>query len=143
MSKENTVVSGRYFAGMWKWYLYPLFLLLGWEYIEVILYSVLGMALFTGFTSVLIEGEWVIRFFSRIAIPFLIYSDVSNLRRAHSVKKHGLIFYIMAFLFPGVGIIIYYMTRRSVLLKNGLTEERLTLKDRILPYDKNKHLNPS
>jgi len=133
MSEENTVVSGRYFAGIWKCWLYPIFILLvGFVLIDVsdsISSFLIIMAILSGIGAF-------------IALMWFLYADAANLRKAHGLNK-GALGYIIGLWFIGIfSLLIYYWTRSSLIGRAGMTEEVLTWEDRLLPY-KNKNDIPS
>ena len=121
MSKENTVVSGRYFAGLWKCFLYPIICF----FLGFVIPSFFILALF-------VAG---VGFF---AVMWFLYADAANLRKTHGLNK-GALGYIIGLWFIGIfSLLIYHWTRSGLIRKAGLVEEELTWKDRLLPYDKNK-----
>jgi len=133
MSEENTVVSGRYFAGIWKCWLYPIFTFVaGIVLIDVsenISWFLIMMAILSG------VGGF-------IAAMWFLHADAANLRKTHGLNK-GALGYIIAFMFIGYwSVLIYYWTRNGLIQKAGMTQESLTWKDRILPY-KNRNNIPS
>jgi len=126
MGKENIVVSGRYFAGLWKCWLYPIICLFLGIFIS---------DLFVALVPLLAAGGF-------LASIWLLYADAANLRETHDLDKWSL-GYIILFLFvPLLSVIIYYWTRNGLIQKAGMTQEILTWEDRILPY-KNRNNIPS
>ena len=122
----NTVVSGRYFAGMWKCFLYSLGLL-----ILVAFLAVTGRAV--AFFIVLIGAfmAWIVAFFGTM---WCLHADAINLKETHGLDKRVWPYWI-AFMFISYwSVLIYYWTRSRLIKRAGLTEESLTWEDRILHY---------
>ena len=129
MSKENTVVSGRYFARIWKCWLYPL--------ICLALCAVLGMFQVGSEDQFILALALSIFVYlcGAIAMMWFLYADATNLRKTHGLKK-GASLYIIAFWFIGIfSLLIYYWTRSGLVQKAGMIEESLTWKDRLLRYE--------
>ena len=122
----NTVVSGRYFAGMWKCFLYPLGLL-----ILVALLAATGRAV--AFFIVLI-GVVMASIFAFFGTVWCLHADAVDLKEAHGLSKRAWP-YCIAFIFIGyLSVLIYYWTRSRLIQREGLIEESLTWGDRILQY---------
>ncbi len=125
MSKENTVVSGRYFAGLWKCLLYPIIcFVLAW-FIE--LFFALALILYFG---------------GFLAAMWFLYADAVNLKETHGLQKRVFLYIIGFLFFHIVTVLIYYWTRNGLIQKAGMTQEILTWEDRLLPY-KNRNNIPS
>lgn len=122
----NTVVSGRYFAGMWKCFLYPLGLL-----ILVALLAATGRAV--AFFIVLI-GVVMASIFAFFGTVWCLHADAVDLKETHGLSKRAWL-YCIAFIFIGyLSVLIYYWTRSRLIQRAGLIEESLTWGDRILQY---------
>ena len=127
VSKENIVVSGRYFAGLWKCWLYPIICLFLGLFISNLLLVVLFPLLAAG---------------GFLASIWFLYADAANLRETHGLDKWSLGYIILFFFVPLLSVIIYYWTRNGLIQKAGMPQEILTWDDRILPY-KNRNNIPS
>ena len=88
----NTVVSGRYFAGIWKCFLYPLGLL-----ILVALLAATGRAV--AFFIVLI-GVAMASIFACVGTVWFLQADAVNLKETHGLSKRARP-YCIAFMFIG------------------------------------------
>ena len=122
----NTVVSGRYFAGMWKCFLYPLGLL-----ILVALLAATGRAVAFFIVLIGVAMASIVAFFGTV---WCLHADAINLKETHGLSKRAWPYWI-AFMFIGYwSVLIYYWTRSRLIKRAGLTEESLTWGDRILHY---------
>ena len=126
MSKQNIVVSGRYFSGIWKCFAYPWFLIIG-AILSLFVIPPLGGLLY-------VLG--IFGFFAgKIGTTFYLHADAVNLKEAHGVKK-GVWPYIIAFWFFGYLVVVIYHSSRSALIRRaGLVEESIEGR-RIWSYDK-------
>lgn len=122
----NTVVSGRYFAGMWKCFLYPIGLLF-------ILLLLAATGSIVGFFIVLV-GIIMVFIGAFFGTVLYLHADAVNLKAVHGLSKRAWP-YCIAFIFIGYwSVLIYYWTRRGLIQRAGMTEEQLTWEDRILHY---------
>ncbi len=152
----NTVVSGRYFAGMWKCFLYPIGLLL-----ILLFFTAIRSAVGFFITGLLVAMALIVAFFGTV---WFLHADAVNLEKTHrlsirawpywiafmfiflSLLFHRIIpyfyflfypfhfFYFSLFYLSYLSVLIYYWTRHGLIKKAGLAEEQLTWEDRILHY---------
>ena len=125
VENENTVVSGRYFAGLWKCFLYPIIcFFLAFVFSELGLFFIIlaALAAFGGF----------------IAAMWFLHADAVNLKETHGLDKRAWPYWISLYFIGIFSLLIYYWTRSGLLRRAGLVEEDLTWTDRLLPYGKYK-----
>lgn len=126
----NTVVSGRYFAGMWKCFLCR------WIGLISFIYSIQPGRLWDNIATLLMI--WVVG--SIFLTIWYLHADAVNLRKTHGLEK-GAWPYWIAFMFIGYwSVLIYYWTRNRLIGRAVMTQESLTWKDRILPYENRNNI---
>jgi len=126
MSEENTVVSGRYFAGLWKCWLYPIICL----FLSFLISDLFIFLAFLGGLCAFIASMW------------FLHADAVNLKETHGLDKRAWPYWISLYFIGIFSLLIYYWTRSSLIGRAGMTEESLTWEDRLLPY-KNRNDIPS
>ena len=122
----NTVVSGRYFAGMWKCFLYPIGLLL-----ILLFFGAIRSAVGFFIIGILVAMASIVAFFGTV---WFLHADAVNLEKTHRLSIRAWPYWIAFMFISYLSVLIYYWTRHGLIKKAGLAEEQLTWEDRILHY---------
>tara|TARA_R110000787_G_scaffold88382_1_gene187674 strand:- start:122 stop:574 length:453 start_codon:yes stop_codon:yes gene_type:complete len=140
MNKNNTVVSGRYFAGIWKCFLYPIPIILLFIIILSIFYPTNGIG--SWWMGVLIGVIILTILLTELSAMWFLHADAVNLKKTHGLDKRAWPYWIAFIFSPSWSVITYHWTRSGLIQKAGFTPELLTWEDRLLPY-KNKNNIPT